>query len=463
MALCAYWPVLGPPVFHLDDYSLLSDPLVTRFDGFWGIWIERIRPLTYVTFWLNHHLGGYSFTSLLLHLGSIVCARLTLAKLMPVPAAMVATALFAVHPVQTEAVCSVFARGTPLAAFLCLLALWFWLRGKHWIAVGVHFAALLSKEEAVAFPVFLVLLHLSISRNRAEWKPIGVMALLSAVTGVRGWWMAASIAGSGAGVQAGIAPWDYVATQAAIWLRYQRQLILPINLNFDPDLAVRPDAAWLWLLWITVALACCWCFTRAQPGFWILGALVFLLPTTLIPLNDLAADRRLYLTVLCLGAAVAAAPVNKRWFAIPVLLLAYGSFTRAQLFRSEEALWRDTVAKSPAKLRPRMQLARAVNPQEAVTLLAPFAKDHAEVWPELGRAYLAQGDAASALQWFGKALAADPQSADAHNNRGAALLALGQRDAAIADFTRALAIDPRHAAAGENLRKAKGSRPNSTP
>ena len=45
--------------------------------------------------------------------------------------------------------------------------------------------ALLSKEEAVGYPVFLALLHLSISRNRREWRPIAAMFGLSLLFGLR--------------------------------------------------------------------------------------------------------------------------------------------------------------------------------------------------------------------------------------------------------------------------------------
>jgi Flp pilus assembly protein TadD len=56
---------------------------------------------------------------------------------------------------------------------------------------------------------------------------------------------------------------------------------------------------------------------------------------------------------------------------------------------------------------------------------------------------------ADALREFGRALALDPASALAHNNRGVALLSLGQREVAREDFERALEIDaclfdPRH-------------------
>src|SRR3974390_2074742 len=47
--------------FHLDDFSFLSDSVVTSPSGWWRVWRPlQTRPLTYFTFWLNYQLGGDS-------------------------------------------------------------------------------------------------------------------------------------------------------------------------------------------------------------------------------------------------------------------------------------------------------------------------------------------------------------------------------------------------------------------
>ena len=60
-----------------------------------------------------------------------------------------AAAIFAVHPMQSEAVNYIFARSTLLMSLFCLLSLNDWLRGRHWRAVLWFTLGLLSKEEAV--------------------------------------------------------------------------------------------------------------------------------------------------------------------------------------------------------------------------------------------------------------------------------------------------------------------------
>ena len=73
--------------------------------------------------------------------------------------AWIAVALFALHPIQTEAVVYVFARAILLATVFCLLALRSWLNRAVLGCCGWFVLALLSKEECVAFPFFLLLIR----------------------------------------------------------------------------------------------------------------------------------------------------------------------------------------------------------------------------------------------------------------------------------------------------------------
>jgi hypothetical protein len=56
-ALLAFSPAIVSS-FHFDDYSLFADPAVTSSSGWWELFrVERTRPLTYLTFWLNYQAG----------------------------------------------------------------------------------------------------------------------------------------------------------------------------------------------------------------------------------------------------------------------------------------------------------------------------------------------------------------------------------------------------------------------
>ena len=156
-ALVAFGASLGSG-FHFDDYAIFPDPVLTSPGGWLAIWsLRQTRPLTYLTFWLNYQAGGqdplgYHLFNLALHLGAVMLLYECLRKLLPERAALLAAALFAVHPIQAEAVNYVWARSIVLAALLCFASLAAWIDGRTWVAVAWFAAALLAKEECAAFP-----------------------------------------------------------------------------------------------------------------------------------------------------------------------------------------------------------------------------------------------------------------------------------------------------------------------
>lgn len=424
----------------------------------------EIRPLSYATFWLNEQLGGrnpagYHAFNLLLHLVAVVLLWVAMQRFIGERAALIAAAIFAVHPFQAEPVNYVFARSTLLATVFCLAALVSWTRGRVWWATLWFAGALLAKEECVAFPAVLLLLHFAKRSERAELKPIAVMFGLSVMAGIRVLLAAANVAGSGAGSQAGISWEFYLLTEGTVVLRYLRMFVIPLGFTVDAD--IRPPAFWVgilaWLVVLALAGVAAFEWTRLRAGIWFLAGLVLLLPSSSVfPASDLAADRRMYLPML--GFAVCAGLLLERlrpiYLAPPLIVLVSASMIRTATWQTEESLWADAVRKAPEKVRPRVQLARAVDPGRALAILEQarqIAPENAVVATEEGSVYMTLGRPELALPEFGRALALAPQSAGALNNRGAALLALGQKEAARPDFERALAIDPCYFDARLNL------------
>jgi protein O-mannosyl-transferase len=355
----------------------------------------------------------------------------------------------------------IYARSTLLATVLSLASFRSWSRGHRWWAVAWFAAALLAKEECVAFPVFLLLLALPVSRKSKEVPPIAAMFALSFAAGLRVLFAVQTTAGSGAGGQAGVTWQSYLLMEGEAILRYFRMLLLPWGFTVDADFPIRTP--WLGVLaWLTVlglALLAWRALDRSRAGIWFLGGLVLLLPSSSIfPANDLAADYRMYLPMLgfaaCLGVLLER--VRLVYLAPVFLVLTYLSFVRTETWKTEESLWADAVDKAPSKVRPRIQLARAVEPMRALGILEQaklIAPDDPQIPSEEGRIYLGLGKPAQALVAFGRTLALTPRSAEALNNRGAALLALNQKDVAIQDFQRALALDPCQFNALSNLHR----------
>jgi len=435
--------VLAP--FTFDDFAIFTAEPVTR-------------PLTWLTFRLNgQHPAAFHAVNVGLHLLSVWLCRDTLRRILPARAAMFATLIFALHPIQSEAVHYVWARSTLLMTVFALLAMRDWLRGRHWWTAVWCALALGAKEEAVALPVFFALLHFSISRNAREWRPIGAMFAMSLAAGVYTLRMANSIAGSQAGAQALYTPLQYLASEGLAIVRYVSLVFVPWGQTVDHDLPAGWSLAWIPVL--ALAGFALRHFRQAAWGFWVLAALVFLLPTSsILPTNDLIAERRMYLPMVAIAAALGLwaqhrSQTTYKVVGLILLLLAAG---RDRAWRDNTRLWTEAVENSPRKLRPRVQLARALPPTEAIPVLQSakdIAPDDSGVASELGRTYLALNRPAEALQEFGRALALAPGSAEAMSNRGVALAMLKQDAAAKADFERALAADACSFEARLNLKR----------
>jgi hypothetical protein len=472
-ALVAFGASLGSG-FHFDDYAIFSDPALTSLGGWLNIWTWRqTRPLTYLTFWLNYQVGGrdplgYHLLNLALHLGAVILAYECLRRLVPERAALIAAAIFAVHPIQAEAVNYVWGRSIVLATLLTLASLHAWITDRRWVAVAWFAAALLAKEEVAAFPLVLLVarafLPVFFSRtgktNTAKnaYATLSSMLLLSLAAGARVIYATAVTPGAPAGVQAGITPWHYLLAQGPVILRYLRLLVIPYGFTVDPD--IRVPAAWLGLAaWLAIlggiVLALRW---RGSWSFWLLAGFILLIPSSsLFPAADLAADRRMYLPLLAFAAAAGLLLERVKPQAIAagaVVALTLVSVARTQVWMTEESLWREAVDRAPEKVRPRIQLARALPAAPALEVLAEarnLAPYDPAVAAETGKTLLSEGQPAAALQEFGRALALDPRDARNLNNRGVALEAIGQTEAARADFERALRMDPSLTEARINL------------
>ena len=475
--------------FHFDDYAIFDAANRASASGFGALFaVRQTRPLTYLTFWLNRALGGqnplgYHAVNLALHLTAVLLAYQCLLRLLDRRTAWLTAALFAVHPLQAEAVDYIWARAIVLAAVFVFASLLAWMDGRPWLAVALFALALLAKEECAAFPLALWLLDArlitgdrrvmtsSATGNRslwsrlrcctsARWAPLATMLALSLAAGLRTIYAAAVTPGTQAGAQAGISPAHYLLAEGTVLWRYTHLFAFPYGFTVDPE--IRVPAAWLgvaaWLA-IVAALAALWRWRR-DLAIWIAAAALLLLPSSSIfPAADLAADRRMYLAMLPLAAAASLllSRIRNRAIApIVIAVLVVVSIGRTQVWASDESLWREAVLRAPDKVRPRIQLSRSVGTEEALALLAEarrMAPDDATVAAETGRVLLAAGRPAEALAQFGRALALAPGDANNYNNRGVALQALGQTEAARADFKRALELDPGLAAARENLRK----------
>lgn len=410
-----------PAAFQFDDYNVIVDnPSVHSLAAWWqaGPGIRPLLKLSYALNWISG-LGapGFHALNLLLHLANVALLW-RLSRFFPHPSAwrddqvrrarLLAILMFALHPVQTEAVTYVSGRSMVLMASFGLAALLCWLeaaerpRPAAWrlAALPLFTAAVLSKEVAVVLPLALLLPRGAGPAPRWRGPALGlcVAAALALIFLLPGYQRLLT-APLPRGLVANLAS----ETNALYYLL--AQLCRPHALNIDPDL---PElAAWSPPLaaqaaGLAIAASLAWRERGRRPwlAFGIGWFALLLLPThTLIPRLDLASERHLYLSGvglfwlagLGLAGALARLPRSAAAPLIALLAFACAAFTagRNQDYRDEVSLWRATVRLSPGKAR---------------------------AWNNLGHAHALAGQPREARGALQRALSLDPAHARARAN-----------------------------------------------
>jgi tetratricopeptide (TPR) repeat protein len=281
---------------------------------------------------------------------------------------LLAALLFALHPVNVEAVAWIAGRTDPLLALFVLSATFYWLswlekpRWQDMIASLLMFAAaLLTKETALAYGAVVLLLALAwpgAATGRQRLKAVVIMIAPGVLLVMFALLFRSDTSGlsrfiSGTDLQVAQGTW---AALTAFGF-YARKLIVPFPLNFAIT-AVHPMYGLLGI----VLLPALWLVLRRFrfSGVFFIAAAFFILPAILVAVKQIAwtpfAERYLYLPTafLALGLVGIGEAWHRRCFAVLqtclVLLLcgsALVSFQRNLLWKDSLSFFQDAVAKSP--------------------------------------------------------------------------------------------------------------------
>ncbi len=178
LAVLAYANTFANRFVFDDGEAVLGHPVVTgrapflrvlSLDFWGGARAATFRPLVTASFRLDWVLGGgapwmFHATNVALHAACVVALWMFLAgrRDASARASWIAAALFAVHPIGTEAVASIVGRGDVAATLLVLLAARSHTRAPTRAGVAIatfaFLAALLCKESALAtLPLFALI------------------------------------------------------------------------------------------------------------------------------------------------------------------------------------------------------------------------------------------------------------------------------------------------------------------
>lgn len=479
-AAAAYAPSLSGGYIWTDDFNIANNPDLRSGSGLARIWLstssEQYFPLTFTTFWIERQVwGGWPLASRLVNvaLHALAAALLwSLLRELRCPGALLASAVFALHPLHVESVAWITERRNVLSGVFFLLALRAYLRAERtpddpgagglrrrrraawfWFAL-----ALLSKSSTVVLPAVALLVRWLetgrwTKRDLVRAAPLFLMSAAMAAMAVayERALNAASLGEQGLTLLQrvglfGSNAWFYVPQ--ALW---PARLSIVYERPIPPDalVALSPTGAWALLLvalywgrkWIGRApLVAAACF------------LVTLLPVSgLVPFfylkYSLVADRFAYLPSMSVIAIAAAgicalsgrASLARHGQAEPevgrrvaaglgvVLCVALGARTAQESarFRSNERLWTDAIQKAPRSWIAHAMYARTISDDP------PRCED--------------------ALRHYREALRLRPGEAMAHNNAGMLLIALGRVEEGQAELRAAIASNPRYVDAYLNL------------
>jgi protein O-mannosyl-transferase len=518
-----YGRALNAPFIFDDDGSILQNASIQSLWPLWGT-LEQPgplrpaadlptagRPLVNLTLAINYHFGalnpiGYHLFNVVLHFLAAVLLWAIVRRTLRLPyfngrfdtaadwLALGVALLWALHPLQTEAVIYVTQR-TELMMAVCYLAtlycsLRYWsvlpslleggqvagdspwrgdgtldqtrLRRQRatWLFMAIVACAfgMASKEVMISAPLVVLLFERTFVAGslanafRRSWP------LYAGLTAAAVLLVALSLnapRSQSAGFHLGLPLPTWWATQCKVLLMYLKLVIwpAPLLLHYElPYLNSFADAAIYVIpvaLLALIALVLLW---RNSPlGFLLVASAAILAPTSIVPLpTEMAAERRMYLPLAAL-----------------VTLFVVGGYLLIQRYlkrksRDAEAAL-NTRSKPIVIALPVLLLVVLFGVVSAMRLVA--YNDPIRLWQHvvqhqpnnytahynLGMMLNQAGREAESFAELQAAVAANPNSANARSAFGFALMSAGRLPEAAESLQAALAIDPDHVGALNNM------------
>jgi len=425
--------------FVSDDIGMTRDPLI-------GSPLKILlgsRNLGSFTKSINYLIGGfhpfiYHLTNLLFHFGVVVLVYFFLLQITSQEISFLATAIFAVHPIHTEAISWISGRPYVLGAVFLLASLWFYIAAHkqerlnyylYLASLVCFFAAQFAEIKSIAFLLIIGLYELTFGKLSQNWKrliPYFVLTLF--FLGLLFNPFKTRVATENPEYAGGVTlfkPWEQIPIALSSYLEL---FVWPMNLTLYHEDMTFSTVNYLVRLAITVILFCSLIYFYRKQKLLFFGFSFFILSLvpTLLPIHIawIVAERYVYLGSigLCLVAAWVLVKGLKKYpqgllaiSGILILLLSVRTIVRNRDWRTRETLWVATAKVSPG---------------------SPKA------WNNMGDIYAGKEEFQLAIMAFQRAIELRPNYVDAHHNTGVTYLQMKEFDKAIEWFEKAIAIHP---------------------
>jgi tetratricopeptide (TPR) repeat protein len=442
---------------------------------------------------------GFHIVTLLLHGVAAILFWQVLVRLR-FRGALLAAAIFALHPVNVMSVAWMTELKNTLSASLALGAGWAYIRfaglgvyesasprEKAWrwyaLSLGLFLLAMLAKTAASFLPVTLLLV-VWWQRERITRRDVfSLIPMLGISLGMG----ALTIyierhAGGASGAEFKIGIVDRVLISGRSFWFYLGKLLWPSQLTFIYErwnLDAEDWRQWLYPAATLAVLAGAWAARRrigkgvfvALMHFYISTSLLILAVVLYMMRYSFVADHWQYfgslgiIALMASGITRALDRMGPRGRPLGIglelgLVLGLGVLTRAQsgMYSGLETLWRTTIARNPECWMAYSNLGLVYlnqkRPEEAIPEFRESIRLNPTVetaYYNLGIALFEQGHLEEAVTEYRAALRINPDYAAAHGNLGNALLHQGHPEEAIAEFRAALRINPDDVEAHGNL------------
>ncbi len=550
LSLSVYLSTFQSP-FHFDDETaIIGNADLKSWDSV-NKYHFISRYVLFLSFYLNYIIGeynvlGYHLVNILLHISVSILIYLIIdstlqygepleySSMKNIP--LLSAVLFLVHPIHTESVTYIISRSSIMATFFYLFSLFLFAKGYtgdkgryalikksllYLSSIASFILAIGTKEDTVTLPVITLLYmfyFLYRGKGIINFVKTYRVYILTPLTLLIAYMVYRFYVLGGGAVRTistelleYITPWYYLLTELKVIVFYYIKLLLiPINLNIDPDIQMSISASEpavvfsailiLFFLYLSYKLY----HVSKLLSFSMLWFLITLIPTSsIVPLLDFAAEHRLYLPAVgfsvCCATLINKASRGAARNIIIVLIIALfslGTVKRNIVWNNSIGLWQDTVKKSPNKARAYYNLGieyaqekrfgeaiiqfkkstkilpnhlpshlmmgkiykeegiyrDVVNEMNIVLKLPPEkSDDHVDAYLELSSAYIKLGDFKRAEESIKGGLKLNPKNAMLHNNMATILAERGLFDEAINELRTALKIKPDYLKAYYNI------------
>jgi tetratricopeptide (TPR) repeat protein len=482
------------------------------------------RPLAYLSFGFNYFFGelepyGYHLVNLAVHFVASLflflfirtAAGLELQNERRDPrvyhVALLASVLWAIHPIQTQAVTYIVQRMTSLAGMFTIMSLYFYMRARVTLSsarAAVFFAAcflafvlaLGSKENALLIPLSIGLCEVVLIKGSPSWPPAKKWGLFIAVIGtaaVLGFlWIALTKGDVLPALLAGydLRPftlWQRLLTESRVVLFYVSLLLYPMpdrlslvhGFQISTSL-LNPVSTLFSVLSILGIMGLLVVVAKRYPliSFCFLFFFVnHLMESSVLPL-ELVYEHRNYVpsmlffvpfamgfcALLVRFEAKRAMRLALFFFGAFVLMgFAHATYERNGAWKTPETLWLDAIRKAPAESRVRHnlgalyqgrgQLQKAKEEYERALTLNNYARkaEEAATYFNLGNLQRHLGNPAQAEVFYQKAIQVDPNCYPALNSLAVLYESEGKEDAVLPLLTTALKAAPQSSNTNYNL------------